>query len=81
MGVKRCNASLFKFASGAGVCELRGKERLKRILGFGASGWLAEADNLPRRKIASYSVKNHSSQVAWKIKCRKVDIHKRCREK
>ena len=69
-GVKRCNASLFKFASEAGVCELRGKKRLKRILGFGASGWLAEGDNLPRRKIASYSVKNRRppgrlSTLSW----------------
>ena len=80
MGVKRCNASLFKFASEAGVCELRGKKRLKRISGFGASGWLAEADNLPRRKIASYSVKNHNLQVAWKTKCRKLDIHEKSRK-
>lgn len=79
MEVKRCNAYLFKFASEAGVCELRGKKRLKRILGFGASGWLAEADTLPRRKIASYSVNNHNSQVAWKIKCCKLDIHEKSR--
>ena len=50
-GVKRCNASLFKFASEAGDCELRGKKRLKRILGFRASGWLAEADTYPGGKL------------------------------
>ena len=41
-GFKRCNASLFKFASEAGVGELRGRNRLKKDLGIlgRQAGWL-----------------------------------------